>query len=231
MKTIVFDTGPIITFTLNGLLWTLEPLRKKFNGQFIITNDVKRELIIKPLTTKKYKLEALQIMPLLKEGTLKLLDNEEIDRKAAWLQQTSNNIFVSKGNSIHIVEYAEMQALAAAIIMKADAVVIDERTTRLLVEDPKKIAERMKMKLHTGISINEKNLSLIRNEVQGMKVIRSSELAIIAYELGILDKYLQAEEQVGRKNVLEGVLWAVKLQGCSISEEEILQTLKIEGKV
>ena len=62
MKSIVFDSGPIISFDLNNLLWLLVPLKREFNGKFYITSAVKRELVDKPLEIKKYKFEVRQCL-------------------------------------------------------------------------------------------------------------------------------------------------------------------------
>ncbi|KHO51294.1 MAG: hypothetical protein QT04_C0044G0003 [archaeon GW2011_AR11] len=58
MKALVFDSGPIISLTLNGLLWMLRPLKQRFKGDFCITKAVYGEIISYPLHTKKFKLEA-----------------------------------------------------------------------------------------------------------------------------------------------------------------------------
>ena len=57
MKALVFDAGPIITLTMNNLLWLLEQLKSQFNGEFFICPAVRRELVDKPLQTKKYKFQ------------------------------------------------------------------------------------------------------------------------------------------------------------------------------
>ena len=72
MKTIVFDSGPIISLAMKNLLWTLEPLKKEFGGEFYIPYGVKKELIDKPLQGKKYKFEALQVLRLINLGSLKV---------------------------------------------------------------------------------------------------------------------------------------------------------------
>jgi len=77
-KSIVFDTGPVISLTLNNLLWLIEPLQQRYEGDFIITPMIYRELIEKPLSTKKYKFEALQILPLLSKGLLKQIKSERM---------------------------------------------------------------------------------------------------------------------------------------------------------
>ena len=55
MKSLVFDAGPIITLTMNNLLWLLNPLKNNFKGEFYLSAAVKEELIDRPLQTKKYK--------------------------------------------------------------------------------------------------------------------------------------------------------------------------------
>ena len=45
MNTLFFDTGPVISMTMNHILWVLRPLKKQFNGNFFITDFVKKELI------------------------------------------------------------------------------------------------------------------------------------------------------------------------------------------
>ena len=43
MRSIIFDTGPIISLVTNNMLWLLEPLKKQFKGEFYITKSVKKE--------------------------------------------------------------------------------------------------------------------------------------------------------------------------------------------
>lgn len=49
------------------------------------------------------------------------------------------------------------------------------------------------------------------------------------YEFGLLDKFLTRIPEA-RKNLLESVLWGVKLNGCAVSREEIEDILKMELK-
>ena len=55
------------------------------------------------------------------------------------------------------------------------------------------------------------------------------ELVTVAYELGILDSYITKIPDA-RKNLLEGVLWGVKLNGCAVSKDEIEQIVNLESK-
>ncbi|PIN79721.1 hypothetical protein COV16_02665, partial [Candidatus Woesearchaeota archaeon CG10_big_fil_rev_8_21_14_0_10_34_8] len=148
MKKIVFDTGPIISLTINNLLWILDGLKEKFNGEFYITPAVYDELINKPLNTKKYKLEALQVLPFITKGTLKVYDNPETKRTEEEIEFYANNSFQIHDKYVNIVHKGEIEAVASAIFLNADAIGIDERTTRHLIEMPERIAEHMERKIH-----------------------------------------------------------------------------------
>ena len=55
---------------------------------------------------------------------------------------------------------------------------------------------------------------------------------MVAYELGLLDKYMFEQEEKTvpnpRRALVEGVLWGIKLIGCSIGREELEDIVKIE---
>lgn len=229
MKSLIFDAGPVISLTMNNLLWILEPLKKKFSGKFYITEAVRKELIDMPLETKKFKFEAIQVEKLIENGIFEIADNSFIRERTPVLLNTANEIFKAYHNNIRVVHFAEMSVIAAAVNLNADAIAIDEKTTRFLVENPKMVVEILKKTLHTPIAINESNLKEFNLMVKGIKVIRSIELVAIAYEQGILNSFITKIPDA-RKNLLESVLWGVKLSGCAVSKEEIGQILMQETK-
>jgi len=116
-KSIVFDTGPIISLTLNNLNWLIEPLKEKYGGEFFITPAVYGELIERPLSTKKYKFEALQNLPYLIKGIIKNDARKIINIKANELINLANKCFRAQDNYIQIVHIGEMEALACAIFL------------------------------------------------------------------------------------------------------------------
>ncbi|MBI2541499.1 hypothetical protein HYV80_02210 [Candidatus Woesearchaeota archaeon] len=229
MKSLIFDAGPVISLTMNNLLWILEPLKKKFGGKFYITEAVRKELIDRPLETKKFKFEAIQVEKLIENGILEIADNSVIREKTPMLLNTANEIFKAYKNNIQIVHFAEMSVIAAAVSLNADAIAIDEKTTRYLIENPKIVAEILKKTLHTPIAINESNLKEFNTMAENIKIIRSIELVAIAYEQGILNSFITKIPDA-RKSLLESVLWGVKLSGCAVSKEEIEQILRQEIK-
>ncbi|MBW3013867.1 hypothetical protein KY335_01335 [Candidatus Woesearchaeota archaeon] len=233
MKNIVFDAGPVITLTLNELLWLLDELKGRYNGFFYIPPSVKEELINKPLRTKKYAFEAIRVMDKINEGTLTVISEKRIIDLATKLSDLANNSFSMHDRNLTIVQRGEMESVAAAILLKSDAVVIDERTTRMLVEEPKMLLKILIKKFHKKIRVNKNTLSKFSQEVRGLKIIRSAELVTIAFDLGLLDEYITARGKIDpqmKKTLLESALWAVKLTGCAISRKNIDEIVRIETK-
>lgn len=228
MKTIIFDTGPIISLAMNNLLDILKKLKEPFNGEFYITPAIKKEVIDRPLDSRKFKFEAIQVYKQLQDGVFKIYPNN-MDQLAEELLTLANNTFKAQGNYIQIVHYAEMEVVAAALTLGATAIVIDERTTRVLIENPILIKERLEKKLHVNVEINKENLSELKKRLQGITVLRSFELVTIAYEKGYLNNYVLKEIKQPKKELLTAILWGVKLSGCAVSEDEIDTLLRIEN--
>lgn len=228
-KKIIFDTGPIITLSLNNLLWILEPLKEKANARFLITPAIKYELVDRPLKIKRFKFEAMQTMQYIRNSTLEIMKDEEAKPLAEELLEISNSILTARGKNIKIVHYAEMEAVALAITRKADAVIIDERTLRMLIEDPEKLKSIMQHRLKTKITVNRTSLNSFMQKVKGIRFLRSVELVTVAFEMKLLDRYLPRIPRA-RENLLDSVLWGVKLNGCSVSNREIQRIKKMEIK-
>ena len=229
MRSMIFDAGPIISLATNNLLWILDPLKKKFKGEFYITDAVKRELVDVPLETKKFKFEAIQVQKLIEDGVIKIYDDSTIKEKATGLLEFANHVFRAFDNYMKIIHYAEMSVLAAAMSLKSDAVVIDEKTTRLLMEEPNVMLNIMKKNMHSSIGLNESNLKQFRNSTKDIHTIRSVELVTVAYEQKLLDGFV-TDIPDARKNLLESVLWGVKLNGCAVTREELERIIKLEPK-
>lgn len=219
-KYLIFDSGPLINFALNGLLPVLRKIKKEFKGEFLITKEVKNEIIDYPITTKKYKLEALQLKEMFDERIIKHADItpeqvDELRNKREEIINIANNTFYSKKKNIHLLDKGECATLALYRLMKGDCVlVIDERTTRMLCENPENLRKILQNKLHSPITAIKENYSFFKD----FKIIRSAELAYIANKKNLLD--------LKNPQLLDALLYAIKLRGCSISEEEIEEMKK-----
>ncbi len=220
-KYLIFDSGPLINFAMNGILPVLKKLRKEFNGEFLITKEVKQEIIDTPLNIKKYELEALQLKELfgqgiIKHGNLTMQQIDELRNKREEIMNIANTTFYAGTKSIHLLDKGECATLALSIMIKeTNLVVVDERTTRMLCENPENLRKLLQKKLHVNISANKKNYDFFKQ----FRIIRSTELAYIAYNKGLVE--------LKDKKTLEALLYALKYHGCSISEEEIEEAKRL----
>ncbi len=232
MKSLVFDSSSIITLASNNLLWLLKPLRKQFGGKFFIPHSVKIELVDNALKTKRFRLEAMQVMEEIAKENLVIYSDQEVKELARKLLKLANRVYIAKGNYIKIVHLGEMEVISLVCRLNSEACVIDERTTRILIEDPEKLADLLERKLHTKVQMDRENLEEFKRKLTKFGIIRTSELVTIAYELGLLDVYSSDMEKIYTKatkeDVLDGALWGVKLRGCSISGSEIEEIKKFE---
>jgi len=212
-KALIFDSGSIITLALNNLLYTLEPLKKAFGGEFYIPGAVKKEIIDKPLKIKRFMLEALTIKSLINKKILTLVDNEQLKKETKRIIDVANKTFKTQGEYIRLLHEGETSCLALfnLIDTKKKAIVIDERTTRMLCEAPENLRKLFEKKLHKKVKTERINYDFFRK----FKIIRSSELAFIAYKKGIIKLPANSRES------LRAILYATKYKGCAISNTEI----------
>ena len=228
-SSIVFDSGPIISLSLNNMLWTLKPLRERFKGKFLISKGVQNEIVNRPMGSRKYKFEALQVSEVIREGILEVVDNERLQGVTLDLLNKANSLFSCKGENIQIVHHGEMSSLALALEIDASAFVVDERTTRLLIENPYMLMKILSNRLHAKIEVNKTAFDDLRSRLGKLRVIRSVEMGTVAFKPGLLDRYLP--DKLFQSNpklvLLDSVLWSLKLNGCSISEDEIEDIKKI----
>lgn len=223
MKFLIFDAGPIISLTMNGMLAVLENLKKNFDGEFIITPMVKNEVIDRPMKIPKYKLEAIQVKNFLDRGIFKLstefVSNEKLNVETSRILGVANSVIRSTAHNekVTLIHTGEASCLAFSNLCKCENLIaIDERTTRILSESPKNLELLMERKLHSPIKMNE---SLIK-EFKNFRFIRSSELLFVAYKKDLIP--LKKD-----RNLLDAVLYASKFKGTAISSAEIEEMKKM----
>ncbi|MFT4312662.1 MAG: hypothetical protein ACMXYF_05535 [Candidatus Woesearchaeota archaeon] len=217
----VCDTGPIISLALNNLLGVLEELKKRGHIDFLLPKAVNEELIERPLRSKKYKLEAMQITELLRNGTFVMIEKQYLTLKTKELLALINSTFFAFNKSITLVQEGEMQAIALAKLT-GSPLLVDERTTRYLIENPTRVIRRFEAKLHTRVHVDTKKLAKIKQELKGLHTIRSAELLAALFLDGMFDeKISHLPMENAKKEYLDALLWAVKLSGCGITDNEI----------
>ena len=223
MKSLVFDSSSVISLATNDLLWILKPLKDAFAGSFFIPESVRCELVDVPLNSHRFKWEAIMVSQLITEEELVVHEKVNVDM----LLNSVNNIFSCRGQSIRVVSKAEIEALAVALRLNAAGYVVDERTMRLLVEDPLALHRILEGKLHNKIMINQRLLNSFKEYTKDVKILRTSELVLVALERGMLDKYVV---KVSKKEIIDALLWGLRLRGCAIATEEIEELKKLSRK-
>lgn len=218
-KCLIFDAGPLINFSMNGLLDALEKLKADFGGEFLITKEVKQEIIDHPKTVKRFELGAIRLEELFKKGVFKLADltPEEVDelkRLRDDYMQKANSMFKTKKKDVHLLDKGECAVLALSTIMKRKSkqdvpIVIDERTTRIIIENPQNLKKLMEKKLHSKITADTSSYDLFK----GFKIIRSTELAYIIHKKDLF--------KLKHPKAFEAIVYGLKFKGCSISEKEV----------
>jgi hypothetical protein len=128
----------------------------------------------------------------------------------------ANNAFLLGKKPVKILHSGEIEALALLKKMNADALAIDERTTRLLIENPEELHSSMEKKYEKNIEMNKANVAEFQKMFSEINIIRSSELIALAFEMDAL-----AGEVEKTKKGLEAALFAAKFSGCSVSFSEI----------
>ncbi|MEK6807995.1 MAG: hypothetical protein AABX75_03120 [Nanoarchaeota archaeon] len=210
---ILFDSSTLISLATTCGLTYLPQLQKIYGSDFAITNTVKAETIGKSMETLRFKYEGIRLNNLIGQNVLKLYEEKGHAQKIDMLMTSINSSFFAEGKPLKIVHPGEISVLVLGKISNADALAIDERTTRLVIENPEMLRDMLQSKLHTDVKINKDNLAFVSDFCKGMQVIRSAELAFAAWKSGLLG--------INSKDALEGVLWALKFAGCAISQDEI----------
>jgi len=223
-KAIIFDSGALISFSMNGITDILRKLKEKFSGKFLITSEVKQEVVDTPIKIKRFELEALKIKQLLDEGVLEMsssmgIKDSDVTKRMNEIKNIANTSFSGRGRDINLLHIGESSCLALSRMLTEKGVrniiAIDERTTRLLVEKPENLKRIFEEKMNTKVTIKNQNFKTF----SGIKIVRSTELAYVAYKKGLVN--------LKNGNVLDALLYALKLKGAAISREEIEEAKKL----
>ena len=222
---VLFDAGPIITLALSQLLWILKPLKEKTEMTFYITPAVYSELVEKPQKIKRFQFEALHVQKLIREGILTLYKKPISKKKSNMLTSLANNSFSIKEGPLEILQAGELETLTLAI-EKSSAMILDERTLRLLIEKPTGMRKLLEHRKRKRVKKNPDNLREFKKNVGKPKIIRSVEIVAIAFEKGILNEFLIDSSEKSKRELLSAVLWNTKYHGASVIDHEIEEIME-----
>lgn len=218
----VIDSGTMITFSSTCLMNVFKHFIEHNKINLIVSVDVSEESVWRPISNKRFALNAARIKHLINSDLVNLVKtNNQIELLQKKILDLANNSFSVEGNFIKIIQVGEAEALALAIEHNAKALFVDERTTRSLIENPFRLKQVLEKRQKTRVKINKKNLNEFRKMFKDLKIFRSADVVAFAYEQELFNNELDHG-----KLELEAALYSTKYAGCAISEREIVQYLK-----
>ncbi|MDO8553912.1 MAG: hypothetical protein Q7S22_03845 [Candidatus Micrarchaeota archaeon] len=225
-KSILCDSSALISLTEASLEDAFYFLKEKFNIKFIIPPSVEYETILRPLEGmfKSHSFSAMRLKRAMNDGAIiKIESNGSVKRTTNEVLRLTNNLFFMKGNPLRLVQMGEAEMVALAKELDVNHILIDERTTRMLIESPFRMKEHLEKEFGVSIMVNRENLAKFSELTKGMEPMRSSELLVIAYENGFLDKFNEFKKQA-----FEAAMYKIKFSGCAIRFDEIAEVVKAE---
>ena len=167
---------------------------------------------------RRFEFEALQVMKFIREGVLEVYSAVP-KRRVESLRSLANTSFMVDKKPMEILQSGEMESVASALETSA-AVVMDERTLRLFIENSSEMKKLLEMRFQKNVTANPQKIKEFSSQLKGVPIIRSIELVAVAYTMGLLNSYVPPQKD-GKDLLLDSVLWATKYNGCAVTEHEI----------
>ena len=213
----VFDSSSLISISQSCLINLLRGLKGQGNITFAVPKSVFLEVVENPLRIKRFELNAVRLQKAFEQGWLevKALDSEH-SALAEEIGAKANHLLYMDRKPITLIHRAEMESLALLKQLDSNLLVIDERTTRTIIESPKQIKGLIERRKNRSVDLNEKNADALQRMFSSLNIVRSAEFVALAFER----KLLEADLPLSRQS-LEAALYAVKYAGCAVSSAEI----------
>jgi len=219
---LVFDSSSLISISQSCLINVLGGLKKKMNAKFIIPKAVYAEAVERPISIKRFELNAIRIKKGVEQGWFSVQGVKD-GHLMGEIDGLANSCFSVRGRPVRLLQLGEVEALALIRELEADALVIDERTTRMLIENPRQLEKIMEARKRKNVRVEERQAREFGQMFKGVAISRSIELVALAYEFGLLGQELPRGKQS-----LEAALFALKYSGCAVSAREI--NLFLQGR-
>jgi hypothetical protein len=216
-KDVLCDSGVLISLTAGCLDGILHFFAEKHDMRFVIPPSVEYESVTKPLRSdlKKHLFSAIRIKGAIEDGVVVVID-AKVEDKAQRIMNSANNLFYVKGKPLRLIHLGESEMLALALELGIPNILIDERTTRMLIEAPFRLKEHLEKEFSVNVMVNKNSYRELVSKISPLKALRSSELVMLAYENGYFKNFEDLQ-----KSALEAALYKMKFSGCSISFDEI----------
>ena len=190
--------------------------------RFVIPQSVFDETVSRPETIRRFELNAVRLKQAVAEGWIELVKPDQTTTEyMSKLADLCNKSFFSSERSLELLQKGELEAMAVFKQLSADGLAIDERTCRMILEDPFRLQSLIGKRNDQRITVDEKRLSELTTFLGKPLVVRSCDLLALAYK-----QKLFPDDLVQSKQGLEAALWSVKFTGCAVSGSEIEDYLK-----
>jgi hypothetical protein len=218
---ILCDSGVLISLTAGCLDSLLYFFAEHHHMRFVIPPSVEYEAVTRPLQSnlRKYLFSAIRIKDAIEDGVVVVVD-AKVEDQTRRIMNSANNLFYVKGKPLRLIHYGESEMLALALELGIPNILIDERTTRMLIEAPFRLKEHLESEFKVNVMVNKGSYKELESKIGSLKAMRSSELVMLAFENGFFKNFAKLQ-----KEALEAALYKMKFSGCSISFDEITSYL------
>lgn len=214
-QSMICDASSLISLTDSCFIHALYFLKRRYKGNFIIPPSVETECVEHPMSMKMHAIHAIRLKRAINEGIIEVVDSH-LGKSVQEIRWMANNLFYAGGTPLRLLQEGETEMLALSQSLGVENLLIDERTTRMLAEDPEALRMHLEEELRRPITVNDENMSAFARLTRNMRFFRSSELLLLAYEKGYFADYGELEA-----DAIEASLYKLKYAGCAVGFGEI----------
>ncbi len=216
------DSSPLISFSDTCNIGVLRFLKSR-GGRFFVPPGVQSEIVSAPMRIRKYQFSAVRLKKTLDDGVLELFDSERVQQKTVEAMDAANSLLRVQGKPLKLVHQGEAECIGAYSEVGAHALLIDEKTTRMLIENPFKLVDVMQGEYGSKIEVDEESLAKFRELTKSIFVMRSAEALVVAAKRGFFEDY-----GADRDEALQAALYSLRESGCSITTGELEEYEKMK---
>ena len=216
-KNIICDSSALISLADTGNLGVLKFLSTQ-GISFFITPGVKSEITTKPMTIRKYALSAIRLQKCIDDGVLKLLASVTLHEQTSRILKAANSMIFAGNKPLELIQLGEAECLAIFASASAHMLLVDEKTTRLLVENPHKLRETIQVRNSEGVRLDQGRRDEFGSLTRDVACLRSSELLAFAYSKGYFDDYRNLKDDAFKASI-----YALRDSGCGLAASELVE--------
>jgi len=183
---------------------------------FVIPPAVEEEIVINPIKVKQFAMHALRMQMILREKEVRIVSKKNLEERTEKVLRFANNSYFIDGKPLTLVQRGEAACLALLSLVGARLLLIDEKTTRMILEDPLALQRIIQEEHGKKVKLNSENLKRLSEMFDGAAILRSTELITIAARKGFFARFEEDETKA-----YHAAIYALRFAGCSITTQEL----------